>query len=117
MGYSTKFFGEVSIEPPLNDAQCRFLHEFSKTRHEREDEETPGIWCQWIPNEDGTALVWDGREKFYNSAEWMEYILETFLQHHICNGRIECVGESTGDLWCIDVDNNTVVVLRGRVTY
>src|SRR5436190_22386239 len=24
----------------------------------------PGLWCQWIPNEDGTAIEWNGTEKF-----------------------------------------------------
>jgi len=25
----------------------------------------PGLWCQWIPSDDGTAIEWDGGEKFY----------------------------------------------------
>src|SRR5258708_1195066 len=25
----------------------------------------PNHWCQWISNEEGTALQWDGEEKFY----------------------------------------------------
>lgn len=40
----------------------------------------PGLWCQWVPTDDGTALVWDGVEKFYHSREWMEYIIHTFLR-------------------------------------
>src|SRR5574337_684850 len=25
----------------------------------------PGLWCQWRPTDDGTAIEWDGGEKFY----------------------------------------------------
>ena len=31
----------------------------------------PGLWCQWVPTDDGHALVWNGHEKFYRSSGWM----------------------------------------------
>jgi len=40
----------------------------------------PGLWCQWVPNEDGTAIEWDGGEKFYEYVEWLEYIISNFLE-------------------------------------
>jgi hypothetical protein len=39
----------------------------------------PGLWCQWVPTEDGTAIVWDGNEKFYHWEKWLAYIIEHFL--------------------------------------
>lgn len=39
----------------------------------------PGLWCQWVPTSDGTRIVWDGGEKFYDYVEWLQYIEENFL--------------------------------------
>jgi hypothetical protein len=34
----------------------------------------PGLWCNWEPTEDGTTIKWNGKEKFYDSKEWMTYL-------------------------------------------
>lgn len=39
----------------------------------------PGLWCQWIPTEDRTAIVFDEGEKFYRYVEWLEYLVKQFL--------------------------------------
>ena len=33
MGYNTDYSGSVTVEPPLNDAEIRYLQAFSETRH------------------------------------------------------------------------------------
>lgn len=41
----------------------------------------PGLWCQWMPDDGGGAtIVWDQSEKFYHYVEWLEYLIEHFLQ-------------------------------------
>lgn len=40
----------------------------------------PSLWCQWVPNKDGTAIIWDGGEKFYGYRAWIEYIVEKYLR-------------------------------------
>ena len=104
----------------------------------------PGLWCQWVPlvterDEEGNpvsanAIVWDGGEKFYNAAEWMQYIIDhfigsdpiakkvepekfSFLQGHVVNGEIEAQGEDYDDRWLLVVDNNQVSVKYGKVVY
>ena len=54
----------------------------------------PGLWCQWIINEND-ELCWDGGEKFYNYIEWLKYLIENFFveENLIINGRIEFQGE------------------------
>jgi hypothetical protein len=96
----------------------------------RPDPDQPGLWCQWVPDEyadpPGSELGWDGGEKFYNAAEWMEYIvnkllspaarayvdahlnederLKSFTCDHKVDGVIEAEGEEPGDLWKIVVE-------------
>lgn len=159
MGYTTDFEGRVTIEPPLNPHEVAYLRHFNQTRRMRRhngpyylgtgfhgqdhqpdiidynspDPTQPGLWCNWTPTDDGTGIEWDGGEKFYNSVEWMQYLINTFLRpgadlqrelakpnigrcyptefahftfDHIVNGRIEAQGEDGDDVWALVVDDN-----------
>lgn len=151
MGYTTDFEGRIEIEPALNVDEIAYLNKFSETRrmnrengpyfvdgagpngqgngpdevyeHNHPHSSQPGLWCQWVPTDDGTALVWDGGEKFYESAEWMQYLMDhfvgfspaakselPFLQGHCCNGTISAQGEDPGDAWLLIVKDNQVLV-------
>lgn len=169
MGYTTKFDGKVTVEPPLNQDEITFLTKFSETRrmacvqgpyyvdrggsfgqdhgpdvldYNEPPKGQPGLWCHWVPTEDGTAIVWDGGEKFYDAVEWMQYIIDhfigpkplanpgavrstlpvcdimlPFLTGHNLNGQFEAQGEERGDHWLLVVENNVASERRGRVVY
>ena len=92
----------------------------------------PGLWCGWTTNLDAdhddlddvaTEILWDDAEKFYDSPEWMAYLIEhflgayplakselPFLQGHILNGTISAQGEEPDDMWLLHVVNNVVTV-------
>lgn len=160
MGYTTDFEGSVSIEPPLNEKEIKYLNLFSGTRRmnrkngpyyvggtgdfgqgadddiidsNNPDPSQPGLWCQWV-TEDGSKIEWDGGEKFYYAAEWMQYIIENFfgenplakvndpehfdfLQGHTINGEIFADGEEPDDHWCIVVQDGKVTTKEGEVVY
>lgn len=91
--------------------------------HNGPPEGQPGLWCQWVATEDGTAIEWDGGEKFYDSAEWMKYIITHFLGSdpiakkklpfitgHTLDGTIEAQGEEATDRWDLHVKDNKVFV-------
>lgn len=79
----------------------------------------PGLWCQWVPTDDGWYLEWDGNEKFYNYVEWLEYLIEKVLapKGYVLNGEINWQGEDSSDVGLIKVEDNKVTVLEGRVSY
>ena len=70
----------------------------------------PGLWCQWVPSEDGRYIEWDGGEKFYNYVEWIKYIIVNFLapKGYILNGEVRWDGEERGDLGTIVIKDNVV---------
>jgi hypothetical protein len=162
MGYTTDFYGEVNVTPPLNEAERTYLRKFAETR--RMDRERgpyfvdgtgdfgqghdpdirnfngppagqPSLWCQWVPNEDGTAIEWDGQEKFYESEAWMAYVIDHFLKpgaeaskvgdpqfagftfDHVCNGTIEAQGEQHDDKWRLVVEDNIVRVQSAKIVW
>lgn len=75
----------------------------------------PSLWCQWTPTPDRTALVWDGNEKFYHYAEWLEYLIGHFLAPwgYTLNGTVKWVGEDPADSGVIEVENNRVTTREG----
>lgn len=149
MGYTTTFDGKVAIDPPLNQEEIQFLTDFSESRrmdrkegpyelenenvlnHNKPPEGQPSLWCDWVPTPDGEAIVWDGREKFYDPIEWMQYLIDHFLKpnaiakdalpflqaNHTLNGEIFAQGESHGDIWKLVVTDNVVEYKSARFVY
>ena len=153
MGYTTEFEGSIRVEPPLSAEEVSYLVKFSDTRRMNrrngpyyvEDDAwnskdiinsnsppdgQPGLWCQWIPTEDGEAIEWNGSEKFYDSAQWMKYLIEhfigsepkarkelDFLTGHVCNGEIRAQGEDPNDRWKLIVKDNKVFKAEAIVTF
>lgn len=104
----------------------------------------PGLWCQWVPTEDGNYIEWDGSEKFYNYVvtrdggyhrnlesewdggekfynyvEWLEYIIRNFLapKGYVLNGTVQWQGEGIGDVGRIVVKDNVVRTQRAKFVY
>lgn len=82
----------------------------SVVNHNSPPNSQPGLWCQWRPNDDGTAIVWDEGEKFYEYTEWLWYLIETFLKpwDYKLNGTVRWQGEDSNDRGAIVVKNNNI---------
>lgn len=100
MGYTTIFEGDFELNKPLEDEAYNLILE----RMQYPDR------LQWIPNEDGQGLVWDGEEKFYRSVEQIWFVIEIILKPrgYIVNGIVNAQGEHEDDKWHIQVENNKV---------
>ncbi len=74
----------------------------------------PGLWCQWVPNELATAIVWNQAEKFYYYVKWLHYLLKHFLTPwgYVVNGKVDWVGDDEADRGTIVVKDNKVIILE-----
>lgn len=156
MGYHTEFDGQIKVEPPLSAKEVEYINAFCDTR--RMDRENgpyfvgsdnfhdpdvrdgnrppagqPSLWCNWCATEDGEFIEWSGAEKFYDSPEWMQYIINhflgqspiakdtnkhfDFLQGHTLNGVIDAEGEEQGDVWKLIVTDNQVTVKEATLSW
>jgi hypothetical protein len=79
----------------------------------------PGLWLQWEPSDDGTAIVWNEAEKFYDYTAWLKYLIDNFLAPwgYTLNGEVEWQGEDSEDKGILGVKDNKVYVKEGMVTY
>lgn len=77
----------------------------------------PGLWCQWIPTSDNSAIVWDGNEKFYYYFEWLTYIHDNMLAKWGITFTAEEVisyqGEEEDDNGQIYVDGGALIMSDG----
>jgi len=67
----------------------------------------PGLWCQWVPTDDGSAIEWNEGDKFYYYVEWLQYINDHFLKRwgYTLYGNVTWQGEaSNGDYGTIYAD-------------
>lgn len=75
----------------------------------------PGLWCGWRPNDNGTAIEWDGGEKFYEYVAWIQYLITKILapRGYSLTGDVHWQGEDSDDKGKIVIKNNKVKVLNG----
>ena len=100
-------------------------HDDNIIDYNRPPKTQPGLWCQWVPTEDGYGLEWDGYEKFYNYVEWLEYLIKSVFpwiledgdEPLVLNGEIEWYGEHREDMGKIFVHNNVVTTKEAKVVY
>lgn len=78
----------------------------------------PGLWCDWTPTDDGSGLEWNGGEKFYDYTEWLEYIVEHFLQPwgRVLSGSVEYRGEEADDRGTIYAKDNKIELVEDQIT-
>jgi hypothetical protein len=79
----------------------------------------PGLWCQWVPTDDGEGIEWNGAEKFYEYVKWLEYIVKNFIKPWglTLNGEVTWEGEDNKDIGKIVVKNNKVTSKKAKITY
>lgn len=79
----------------------------------------PGLWCQWVPTDDGHAIEWDQGEKFYEYIEWIKYLIHHFLKPwgYTLNGEVSWYGEEREDTGLIRIVDNEVRTGRGTLSY
>jgi hypothetical protein len=70
----------------------------------------PGLHCDWVPNEEGTAIIWNGAEKFHSYNEWLGYLIVHFLQPwgYVLNGEMVFKGEDAIDQGTLSVADNVI---------
>jgi hypothetical protein len=70
----------------------------------------PGLWCQWVPTDDGAHIEWDGGEKFYEYTAWLRYLVDNFFGpwEYEISGEVFWEGEDSDDRGIIRATRNTI---------
>lgn len=117
MGYSTNFAGQFTCTPPLTAVQVSELMSFHDDDH-RDQYGTWSAYCQWVPTGDGKSIEWDGGEKFYDYAEWLERLIEKFFKPWgvTLGGSVDWIGEDKMDQGVIYIKDNVVQAVPSIIT-
>lgn len=117
MGYDTDFEGQFDLDRPLSMKQVGILTKLHETRHDPDT--MPSYYCQWIPNGDGDAIIWDDGEKFYEYVPWLKYIIDTYIipWEYKLNGTVRWFGHNRHDVGEIVVRDNKIFLRHGIEKY
>lgn len=123
MGYTTTYAGQISITPPLPaETVTRYTAFYDDNPHvlsspSSGSREKRG-YCQWEIVEDGSKLVWDGGEKFYDGPAWLKYVIDTFVKPagSTAAGALLAQGEEVGDVWYLIVEDGRVYTQDVKLT-
>lgn len=90
-------------------------HDESVVNGNTPPEGQPGLWCQWVPDETGNYLGWNGGEKFYEYVAWLKYIIAHFLKEWdiTITGVVRWRGARGQDRGSIVVTENEIEVKAG----
>jgi hypothetical protein len=92
----------------------------------------PGVWNQWeLENPERpylrrgarpayTYIRWNEGEKFYQYAEWLQYLIALIKLDHpksTFDGTIQWAGEESDDIGQLSVVNGQVMLAYGTVVY
>jgi hypothetical protein len=80
----------------------------------------PGLWCEWMPNADGTEITGPEEEsKFYYSWAWLKYIVKHFLEPwgYKITGTVTREGEEQGDVEKYIAKDNKLTRKAGKITF
>ncbi len=71
----------------------------------------PGLWCKWVPTEDGSGIKWNEMEKFYEYTEWLNYIIVHFLTPWgiKISGEVRFQGEDSDDRGVVRIVDGVAV--------
>lgn len=135
MGYHTEFKGSFTIDRPVDEETYELLRGLGTTRrmkrrvspkygmdgefYVKDDDEgivdyntppimQPGLWCDWLIQEDRQTIEWDGSEKFYCYVDWLEYLILAVLEPrgYKLSGTVCWRGEAFCDVGAITVKDN-----------
>lgn len=130
MGYSTEFVGGLDLNRDLTHKEWMELKRLGNydSKHDgyyAEFMETPDTipdsYNKWEPSEDGTQIVWNQAEKFYDYIHWLRWIVKHYLKPRglVLNGEIRWQGEDMEDVGVINATDNKIttrkLVVEGAV--
>lgn len=107
MSYTTRFSGHLTFNTPLSHPHWLQLKKFCEMRHSEPG--VPSTYCDWYPNNDGTALLAkNGQSSAF--AAWLDYLIGYFFQPwgYILNGSVTWQGEDVSDRGVLTVTENVV---------
>lgn len=126
MGYTTRFIGQIDIEPPIPWGQIKdspFLPDNAKKRDGRDlmfviDEERVDTEQGMLVVRSAVGLVstWEDEARGYNIVEHLQEAVSVHGGYRFV-GRIDCEGEDAGDLWRLCVKDGSAVRVQPRIVW
>lgn len=124
MGYSTEFVGGFKLNRELTHKEWVELRKLGNeydqdlyAQYTDTPETVPDSYLQWEPNDEGTEIVWNGGEKFYDYIHWLRWLIKHYLAPHglVLNGKVEWRGDELEDIGIIYANDNKITHHKTKI--
>jgi len=104
MAITTDFIGRIGIEPALSAEQ---IGDLTALREPTYGDLRPS---GWVASDDGRYLTLDGDNRYGNQAQWLRYVVKTFIKPAglQADGMVVGCRRGTHDLVSLQVTDNRV---------
>ena len=120
MGYTTEFEGVLKFTSPLTAEQELFLKTIIPDDGCEDSENHPDWikpkgyngYVQLVVSQDGSGIVWDGNEKFYDAVDAVNTVIMTMqskFPEFGLSGYLDAQGEEVGDVWMLMIVDGKAV--------
>lgn len=131
MGYCTRFFGEIRIDPPISWSRIKdspFARKGSNGWWERDlkfhiVEETTDVSDErgegTLIRREAVAIVTSEEDdsRGYNIVEHLQQVVTAYGEGRTFTGRLYAEGEEAGDLWRLEVHDGRAVRVEPRIVW
>lgn len=126
MGYITHANGQIDIAPPLSWAQIKDSEWMPDGPHADETGDIKLVITEAeVDTADGPLFVrqavgviqrHEDEPRNYYIVEQLQQLIDAFPEHEF-TGRFDCEGESTSDLWRVEIHDRKVVRVEPRIIW
>lgn len=115
MGYTTTFNGSLKFTKELSAKELAYLSQFingTTIQPEWINPQNIRGYMQFELTKDFDGIKWDGSEKFYDSVECVNIIIDNMKAQFPdfgLEGYLECQGEDYADIWMLAIADGKAV--------
>lgn len=124
MGYSTRFTGEIRIDPPIPFEDIAGQGFSRVERHGQTKDVALKVVEEPIPDDPGAyrrlavAIVGlDGAFSAYEALPHAQEIVTRWGDGRTFSGRLDAKGDEAGDIWRLEIHDGRVVEVRPRIVW
>ncbi len=111
MGYTTSFSGQFKFDKPADAETTLFMRDVCDMKATSITAGKLSSYCRWAITSDRQHIEWDRGEKFYDYAEWLQWLIDNKFKPAglTLTGSVRYDGEDIEDVGTLSIEDGKVI--------